>query len=101
MATTTFNNGLSFENSLRFVETLTVEQVKNKEGLATISVKQNPKTGKLFMVLGGKTGGVSSKIKSLKDINKPMISLVETPEGEEFYLLHNEGTGGAPTLFSF
>lgn len=89
-------------NNLAFLETLTVEQFKMAHGVERIEVKQNPHTGKLFMTFGAKTGAVTSKgIPS-----KPMISLVQgeptelNPDGK-FWMLHEEGTGGAPVLATF
>lgn len=89
-------------NNLAFLETLTVEQFKRAQGVERIEVKQNPKTGRLFMTFGAKTGAVASKgIPS-----KPMISLVQgdptelNPDGK-FWMLHEEGTGGAPVLATF
>ena len=85
------------QNNLTFIETLTIEQFKNKELVDTIKVKQSPKSGKLFFSYGTKTGAVS-----LKGVPEhPMISLVASPEtGEQFYLLHNEGNG-APVVATF
>lgn len=113
------------EKNLFFNGTLTVEQFKNDEHVAKIHVKSNPKTGKLFFTYGAKTGAVA-----VKGIPKhPMLSLVHPelnrdPTDEErryigrtvmvndkrvphpkangfFYLLHEEGQGGAPVLASF
>ena len=63
-----------------------------------IDVKQNPNTGKCFFVYGCETGAVSERF--LKgDITKPVISQVCSPEtGDMFYMLHQQGDGGAPTL---
>lgn len=85
------------ENNLIFGETLTVEQFKAKEHVSRIDVKKNPKTGKLFFTYGAKTGAVA-----LKGIpQNPMISQVTGNDGSSFYLLHEEGQGGAPVLASF
>lgn len=82
-------------NTLKFLDTYTIEQFKADHQVPTIKVKKNPNTGKLFFTYGNKVGAVSSKgIPS-----KPVISLVEG-DGEEFYLLHNEGQG-AETLAAF
>lgn len=84
-------------NNLTFNETLTVEQFKAQMNVTRLEVKQNPHTGKLFFTFGSKTGAVSSKgIPS-----KPMISNVTGDDGESFWMLHEEGTGGAPTLATF
>ena len=85
------------ENFKSWNETLTVEQFKSKELVSKIDVKQNPKTGKLFFTYGSKTGAVA--VKGIP--SKPMISNVTSQDGSTFYLLHEEGTGGAPTIASF
>lgn len=90
------------ERNLEFKETLTVEQFKAAMNVTRIDVKQNPKSGKLFFTYGAKTGAVS-----LKGIPQhPMFSYVKgepTPENPsgEFWLLHEEGQGGAPVLATF
>lgn len=89
-------------NKLAFLETLTVEQFKRKQGVERIEVKQNPHTGKLFMTFGAKTGAVATK--GIPE--RPMLSLVkgevteQNPDGK-FWMLHEEGTGGAPVLATF
>ena len=97
------------EGKLTFGETLTVEQFKNKMMVSRIDVKKNPKTGKLFFTYGSKAGAVA--VKGIP--SRPMFSVV-CPEGDTmdvkhagerecstFWLLHEEGQGGAPTLVSF
>ena len=85
------------DNQLHFIETFTVEQFKAAQRVDKIQVKQNPKTNKLFFTFGSKTGAVA--VKGIPA--HPMISEVEAPDGSSFYLLHEEGTGGAPTLATF
>ena len=97
------------EGKLTFGETLTVEQFKAQMMVTRVDVKQNPKTGTLFFTYGAKTGAVAKK----GIPRKPMFSLV-CPEGDTldvehagergcstFWLLHEEGQGGAPVLASF
>ena len=84
-------------NQLHFIETLTVEQFKSRMMVDKIQVKKNPKTNKLFFTFGAKTGAVA--VKGIPA--HPMVSEVEAPDGSSFYLLHEEGTGGAPTLATF
>lgn len=97
------------EGRLTFGETLTVEQFKDKTMVSRIDVRKNPKTGTLFFTYGSKTGAVARKGIPAK----PMFSLV-CPEGDvldaehagerecsTFWLLHEEGQGGAPVLASF
>lgn len=90
------------ERNLEFKETLTVEQFKAAMNVSRIDVKQNPKTNTLFFTYGAKTGAVSTK--GIPE--HPMLSYVKgeptekNPSGE-FWLLHEEGKGGAPVLASF
>ena len=85
------------EAKLSFNETLTVEQFKSQMMVSRIEVKKNPHTGKLFFTYGSKTGAVA--VKGIP--SNPMLSNVTTPEGDSFWLLHEEGQGGAPTLATF
>ena len=85
------------EAKLTFNETLTVEQFKSEMNVSRIEVKRNPHTGKLFFTYGSKTGAVA--VKGIP--SNPMLSNVTTPEGDSFWLLHEEGQGGAPTLATF
>lgn len=85
------------ERNLVFNDTLTVEQFKAAMHVDKLSVKKNPKTGKLFFAYGAKTGAVAAKgIPS-----HPMLSNVTGSDGSSFWLLHEEGQGGAPVLASF
>lgn len=90
------------ENNLIFEDTLTVEQFKAKMNVSRIDVKKNPKTGKLFFTYGAKAGAVA--VKGIPA--HPMFSFVKgdptpmNPDGT-FWLLHEEGQGGAPVLASF
>lgn len=97
------------EGKLTFGETLTVEQFKALVKVTRVDVKQNPKTGTLFFSYGAKTGAVARK----GIPQHPMFSLV-CPEGDAldevhagergcstFWLLHEEGQGGAQVLTSF
>ena len=85
------------EGKLTFGETLTVEQFKAQMNVSRIDVKKNPKTGKLFFTYGARTGAVA--IKGIPA--HPMLSNVTGSDGSSFWLLHEEGQGGAPVLASF
>ena len=85
------------EKNLIFNDTLTVEQFKDQMKVSRIDVKKNPKTGKLFFTYGAKTGAVA--IKGIPA--HPMLSNVTGSDGSSFWLLHDEGQGGAPVLASF
>jgi hypothetical protein len=83
--------------NLVFNDTLTVEQFKAAMHVDKLSVKKNPNTGKLFFAYGAKTGAVATK----GIPQNPMVSDVTTPDGDRFWLLHEESQGGAPTLATF
>lgn len=83
--------------NLTFNETLTVEQFKAQMNVSKIEVKKNPQTSKLFFTYGSKTGAVA--VKGIP--SNPMLSNVTGDEGASFWLLHEEGQGGAPTLATF
>ena len=85
------------EKNLVFNDTLTVEQLQARMNVSRIDVKKNPKTGKRFFSYGAKTGAVA--VKGIPQ--HPMLSNVTGSDGSSFWLLHEEGQGGAPTLASF
>lgn len=85
------------EKNLIFNETLTVEQFKAAMNVSRIDVKQNPQTNKLFFTYGAKIGAVA--VKGIPQ--HPMLSNVTGSDGRSFWLLHEEGQGGAPVLASF
>lgn len=85
------------DNNLIFIESLTVEQFKRAQGVDEIKVKQNPHTGKLFFTFGAKTGAVA--VKGVPQ--HPMLSYVEGNDGSKFWMLHEEGNGGAPVVATF
>lgn len=83
---------------LKFLETMTVKEFKSKMNVDKIEVKQNPHTGKCFFVYGFETGAVSEKFIH-GEITNPVISQVCSPDtGDMFYMLHQKGDNGAPTL---
>lgn len=97
------------ERNLQFNKTLTIEQFKAANKVSRIDVKENPRTNKLFFTYGSNIGAVA--VKGIPQ--HPMFSLV-CPEGDTldianagqrgcstFWLLHEEGQGGAPILASF
>lgn len=83
--------------NLNFIETFTVEQFKAAQHVDKIQVKQNPRTNRLFFTFGAKVGAVA--VKGIP--SHPMVSLVSGNDGSQFYLLHEEGQGGAPVLATF
>lgn len=83
---------------LKFIETLSVAEFKAQQGVEKLEIKQNPQTGKCFFVYGIETGAVSEKFNK-GELTDPVISKVVSPEdGELFFMLHQRGEGGAPTL---
>ena len=85
------------EKNLIFNDTLTVEQFKAQMNVSRIDVTKNPKTGKLFFTYGAKTGAVGVR----GSRQQPRVSDVTGADGSAFWLLHEEGQGGAPVLASF
>lgn len=86
------------DNSLTFIKTFTIEQFKANVNVEKLQVKKNPHTDKLFFTFGpSDTGAVGGN----KIPERPVVSLVKGDSGEEFYMLHNENTGGAPVLAEF
>lgn len=83
--------------NLNFLKTYTIEQFKAMHNVNSIEVRRNPHTNKLFFSYGSETGAVSSKGVPVK---KPMISAVQGDAGD-FYLLHEQGEGGAPVVATF
>jgi len=86
------------KEKLKFVQTWTVAQFKENNGVNQIEIKKNGQTGKNFFVFGFETGAVSSKFDEGK-LDNPVISQVCSPAtGDMFYLLHNQGEGGVATI---
>lgn len=112
-------------DNLNFIETYTVEQFKDESKVSRVDVLRNDATNKLFFSYGKKTGAVASK--GIPE--HPMFSLVHPsltrePNEEEmkhigcsvllgdkrvpdprangyFFLLHEEGQGGAAVVATF
>ena len=84
-------------NQLSFEKSYTVGQFKSEISSGEpIEVLRNEKTGKLFFSYGpGRTGAVASKGIPTR---RPIISEVVGDGGETFYLLHEQGEGGATKL---
>ena len=88
------------EKNLEFLNSWTVENFAKKQGTDMIEVLFNNKTNCLFFTYGpGKHD--CGKVTKAK-ITKPIISeVVDTTTGEQFFLLHNEGEGGATSVMKF
>ena len=86
------------ESTLKFIQTLSVEEFKAQKGVNVIEVKQNPATGKCFFTYAFETGAVSERF--LKgELKTPVISQVCSAEtGDMFYLLHERAENAAATL---
>ena len=86
------------QGKLNFIESFTIEQFKSAKKVEKLDVLRNHKTGKLFIAWTGGSGAVSEKGVPSKN---PIISLVSGDEGEQFYLLHEQGEGGAEVVATF
>jgi hypothetical protein len=84
---------------LKFLSTMTVEEFKEVEGIDRIDIFRNEKTGKSFMAWGNERGAVYSEY-PVKPLKEPMVSEVETSDGETFFLLHNRGESNATKMQS-
>lgn len=86
------------ENNLKFLNTMSVAQFKEKYNVEQIEIKKNQHTGKCFFVYDFETGACSKKAET-GELTIPVVSEVCSPDtGELFYLLHQKGEGGATTL---
>lgn len=92
------------DNNLKFIESLTVEQFKDRMKVPSIKIKKNPKTGLLFMSYGAAVGAVSNNLDFTDKDVTPIVSFVEGTDKEgkptKFWMIHNEGEGVA-TLATF
>ena len=90
------------EKKLKFINTMSIPEFKNKFDVNAIELKRNEGTGKYFFVYGVETGAVSRKVENGK-LTEPVISEVcSSATGEMFYLMHQKGEGaGAVTLATF
>ena len=85
---------------LAFIQTWSVPQFKANQGIQSIDIKRNEKTGKLFFVFGIETGACSRKAET-GEMDNPVISqVVAAQTGETFYLLHQRGEGGGATTIA-
>jgi hypothetical protein len=85
---------------LAFVKTWSVPQFKQNQGIEKIEVKRNERTGKLVFVYGFETGACSKKVESGEVTMHVVSQVVSTTTGEEFYMLHQQGEGGATTIIT-
>ena len=85
-------------NGLIFLQTMSVADFKRETGTVSLEVKQNSHTGKFFFIFGKETGAVSDRL-AKGGFTSPVISEVSSEDtGETFFLLHQKGEGGCPTL---
>lgn len=80
-------------NNLKFINTYSVDDFKSATNSGTISCCRGS-SGKLFFLYNGGRGPIAGA----KVPSNPVVSLVETPEGEKFYLLHEQGGDVISTL---
>lgn len=88
------------ERNLEFQQSYTVEQFKAMVNTSELKVKKNQQTDKLFFTWGPgreQTGAVAKAGVPAK----PVISRVKGNDGAVFFLLHEEGNGGAPVIATF
>ncbi|MEI3154486.1 MAG: hypothetical protein V8S95_04785 [Odoribacter sp.] len=86
------------ERNLKFLKTMSVAEFKALQQVEKIEIKRNEHTGKCFFVYGFETGACSKKVET-GDLTMPVISEVCSAEtGDMFFLLHQQGEGGATTL---
>ena len=77
---------------------MSVAEFKALQQVEKIEIKRNEHTGKCFFVYGFETGACSKKVET-GDLTMPVISEVCSAEtGDMFFLLHQQGEGGATTL---
>lgn len=79
-------------DSLKFLETMTVEEFKAQKGITKLDIFRNEKTGKAFFAIGNEYGAVYAKYPK-EPLIEPMVSEVATSTGEKFFLLHNKSEG--------
>ena len=90
------------ENTLDFIDRLSMSEAKKVLGVDSIALKKNPHTGKLFAVnsVGKQIEGLVVSTKFNVDAADVCISEVEGTNGR-FYLLHEQKEGGLPALRTF
>ena len=84
-------------DSLKFLNTMSAEEFKAQKGITKLDIFRNEKNHKLFFSYGNKYGAVYAKYPT-EPLKEPMVSEVETSEGEKFFLLHNKGEHAATKL---
>ena len=77
------NTENAVDNTIKFGQQFTLEQIKAKGQCSKIDIVKNPHTGKIFFVAGSLSGKVSKK-----GYSNPVISLCTDEKGEQFYMLH-------------
>lgn len=78
-------------NSLKFLQSFSLEEFKEWKGISFIRIIRNEQTGRYFFGYGDKAGAVTSKY-PVEKLEHPVISEVISEEsGEQFFLLHNAG----------
>lgn len=75
-------------NQLNFLEQKTVEQFKQMMNCEKIEIRKSKK-GNLFYLAGNQVGPISKKGMP----NNPIFSRVSINDGQEFWLLHENGMG--------
>ena len=95
-------NQLTFSKDERY----SIPQFIARTGNTGLDIIKSPKTNKHFMAgdsgraLGGVSDGVIASYANGEAIT-PVVSLVTTPEGSSFYLMHRQGEFTDNTIMSF
>jgi hypothetical protein len=109
------------EANLTFLDTLTIEQFKAQTGATRIDVKPQvmrdsagnamkdaegktmfyPKESNKFFMTWGPSKNHTGRVSAKGIPAKPVISAVEDEDGNQFFLLHEEGNGGVAAIATF
>ena len=86
------------ENTLKFLQTMTVDEFKAAHGVSKVEILENDSIGKAFAAFGFEKGACSKKVLS-GELTNPVFSQVCSQEtGDIFWMLHQKGEGGATLL---
>jgi len=83
--------------TLKFLRTMSAAEFKEQKGITKLDIFRNEKTQRNFFAIGNEYGAVYAKYPAVP-LKEPMISEVETSDGEKFFLLHNKGEHAATKL---
>ena len=84
---------------LKFLSTVTADEFKAQMGITKLDIFRNEKTGKNFIAWGNERGAVYAQY-PIEPLKEPMVSEVQSSDGEKFFLLHNRGASNATKMAS-